>query len=328
MTKVKQKLQNCNYKLAQKNSSIKSPFLDKLAQLSPSHFKPDQSYTIETLCKRAKAKYLTNAYTIQLAGLKSPLQKSYNNTVFGCSNLLIQSGNIIKGGYCGNRWCIVCNRIRTAKLINGYKEPLKKLKDKQFVTLTIPNVDRRILRLTIKNMIHEFQNIRKYFHKNKIKFIGVRKFECTYNPKRNDYHPHFHLIVEGKDVAEKLVYEWLKRYTKAKREAQDIKPCNDGSLMELFKYFTKFISDKKIYVRALDNVFVAIRGLRVYQPFGIRKVNEEIKEIQTQIIEDLVKAEKLWVWKENDWIDEQTGECLTGYTPDDTMKELIENIKY
>lgn len=303
--------------------------LDKLAQLTPPPFLDPSENTVQSLRKRAKAKFLTNAYTKQLAMLKTGLQKSYNNTIYGCSNLLVQTDNKLTGHYCNNRWCIVCNRIRTAQLINGYKTVLENLPEKYFVTLTVPNVKGEILRLTIKEMTQNFQNIRKYLQKKKIYIKGLRKLECTYNAIRGDFHPHFHFIVSGKDNAEILLQEWLKRYPTANEAGQNIRQANEGSILELFKYFSKIITNKVIYIKALDDIFTAMQGLRVYQPLGIKKaISEDIEEIQAQTIEDLKAAEGYWTWIENDWIDKSTGECLTNYKPDEFINELVsKNIK-
>lgn len=297
--------------------------LDKLAQLH----KGAPANSLEGLKKRARAKYFTNSYTIPLAQLKSNLQRSYNNTIYGCSNELTQSGQKVTGRYCNNRWCVVCNRIRTAKLINGYMPGLNNLNNKYFVTLTIPNCNNDELRDTIKKMIKTFQDIKQIFSSRKIKFIGIRKLECTFNETSNNYHPHFHLIVDGLEQSEKLVQEWLKRFGNSKRIAQDIRPANNESVMELFKYFTKIVTKKQIHISALDNIFQAMRNLRVYQAFGLKmNVSEDIDEIETQIIEDLKECEKVWTWIESDWIDMETGECLTSYTPTDEVKELYKNM--
>ena len=299
--------------------TISEGSLDKLAQLSP----PENENTLLSLRKRAKAKFFTNSYTRALASLKSPLQKSYNNTIFGCANLLKQTDNKITGSYCNNRWCVVCNRIRTAKLINGYQKSLDELPDKHFVTLTIPNVSGQLLGATILLMIKKFTNLRKYLHKKGIKIVGLRKIECTYNPITNTFHPHFHLIVSTRMIAEIMQQEWLKRYPDAKEIAQDIRPAENGYHLELFKYFTKIISKDAIYISALDCIFQSMKGLRVFQSMGIKKVTEEIEELQSQTIEDLKEAEKTWTWLDNDWIDYETGELLTNYKPEESMLRLI-----
>jgi len=97
--------------------------LDTLAQLGQrssqrarSDAKPARS---EILLKRARAKYFSTPLAINLAKLRSPLEKSYRNTVY-CSATLSQEDGKIVGSYCGNRWCMVCNRIRTARAIHRY----------------------------------------------------------------------------------------------------------------------------------------------------------------------------------------------------------------
>jgi len=102
--------------------------LDTLAQLAK-----------VVLGKRARSKYISNAISLRLSDLQSDLRQSYFNT-YHCSDVLVQSGQKITSKYCNNRWCLTCNRIRTAKLIIGYRKPLSELIDPQFVTLTIPNV--------------------------------------------------------------------------------------------------------------------------------------------------------------------------------------------
>lgn len=312
--------------------------LDKLAQLRKvapeSEIKPfratDQDQPIDgkggrqKLLKRARSKYITNGITGKLSALKSPLKKSYINTFF-CATALQQKGQVITSTYCGNRWCLVCNRIRTARLISGYADALKELPDKHFVTLTKPNVPSHLLRAEIQAMQLELRAILNGdFRKKKIRIRGIRKIECTYNTKRDDYHPHFHFIVSGKEQAHLLRDAWMRRNTSANIAAQDIRKCDENSVMELFKYFTKVIQDGNLYPKQLDNIFRAMRRLRVFQPFGIRKaVSEDIEELISEEYE-LKMAEVVWQWRDDhqsgDWYSVDTGEALTGYSPNDWAK--------
>ena len=317
-----------------KNEVKKPPLLDTLAQLSSNYPKPQPPNTRETLAKRAKAKYFTQAVTKKLAMLNSPLKKSYNNTYFGCSNLLLQTGEKIITKYCNNRWCLVCNRIRTAKLICGYKETLQALKDLQFVTLTIRNVKKEMLRITIEDMQRNFSTMLKTLNRkqqrvNNVKktLKGLRKIEVTFNAIRNDYHPHLHVLISGLDNAIDVVAQWLKHYPSAEPFCQKIQKADNNTFMELFKYYTKITTNKITYITVLDTIFQVMRNKRVYQPFGIKKdVTEDIETLQAQIT-DLEAAEKIWMWEDSDWVDHQTAECLTGYSPDESVKKLIGNIK-
>lgn len=306
-----------------------APNLDKLAQLAQAPI-DGHSKGVKNLQKKARSKFLTNALTVRLLAINSPLHKSYTNTLY-CASTMVQKGKTLTSSYCGNRWCIQCNRIRTAKLLNGYFDALQALQDPQFVTLTIPNVSGDILRYTIEKMqytayslIHKWQSRHK---ENKIN--GVRKIECTYNPSSHTFHPHFHIIVGKKEHAQYIVDQWLKAFPTAQKIAQDIRPCtSQQSILELFKYFTKVLTNKhEFYATQMDVIFQAMRRKRVYQPFGnIHPVIEAIEDIQAEEYENLVDDDRVWVWFEHDWVDEETGECLSGYKPSAPFNSLIDNI--
>jgi len=98
-----------------------------------------QNYT--KLQKKARAKYLTRSIIYPLLSLKkSSLLQSYYNT-YHCATQIVKEGNKITSKYCGNRWCLVCNRINTAKNINAYGEQINQFIDAYFLTLTIKNID-------------------------------------------------------------------------------------------------------------------------------------------------------------------------------------------
>lgn len=159
------------------------------------------------------------------------------------------------------------------------------------------------------------------------KIRGIRKAECTVRPNGH-YHYHFHVVVDGVDNAKWIVSEWLRIMGKcADSKAQDIRVADEDSLKELFKYFTKLtVKNEGILIdyKRMDVIFTALRGKRVYQPFGgVKSVSEEIDEVQTQEYELLDECEQVWNWDVNDWINEY-GECLTGYEPTEKFKALFE----
>jgi plasmid rolling circle replication initiator protein Rep len=296
----------------------KIPFLDTLAQLV--------TRTEKIYSKRAKSKYITNGYLLSLIDLKSPLEHSYWNT-FHCSNILLhdKDENKLTGKYCNNRWCLVCNRIRSAKLIKSYENEIELLSDLQFVTLTIPNVSNENLKSAIELMQKNFSRTIIKFkvrakRKNQKGFQGLRKLECTYNFKKDNYHPHYHIVISGKQNAVDLVNDWLKRYPESNRGGQDIRVANKGSLRELFKYFTKVVSkteksyknEYNVHIRALDNINQSFYGKRVFQGFGgIKSRSEEIEEIKSEELQELFEGGVFeWVQDVSDWVSEY-GEQLT-----------------
>lgn len=308
--------------------------LDTLAQLVTDS--PNEPKNLAHLVKRARAKTFTAPLSVKLASLNSDLKKSYWNSYY-CNQSLTQDGNKITGRYCNNRWCSVCNRIRTAKLIIGYKNPLSELEDKQFVTLTLPNCTEEELRPTIDFMnktVKTIQDTIKQRHHRKKQdwqLVGIRKLECTYNFKTNTYHPHFHFLIEGQEAAQTLLNEWLKRVPTATEKAQDIRKATEGAEVELFKYFTKIVTKTEkgfqTFVEPLDVIFRAMRGLRVFQPIGLKKdVSENIEDIIAEEIEGIEDSYVKWKWQNNDWVNMSTAEVLTGYIPTESMLKLIDNM--
>lgn len=315
-----------------------SLLLDTLAQPVPSPQKKNEN----SLKKRAKYKYLTNENVLNLVDLNSDLKKSYWSS-WHCSNILLQDQQKVTGKYCNNRWCIVCNRIRTAKLIQGYEPVISKFKNPYFVTLTIPNVSENELRQRIQSMITCLILINKGLRKIKKGLKAIRKIEVTYNDRLNNYHPHLHLIVEGQKNAENLINLWLKYNPESDKRGQDMRIADENSMIELFKYSTKLTvsGNKKKMIPAYnqDVIYKALKGLRTYQPIGIKKeVSENIDELQSQRIDDIIAKIDVWVWNQElkDWIN-SSGEFLTEQTEnnieisikasEETFKQSINEIE-
>lgn len=295
--------------------------LDTLAQLSTL-----KQNGHKKLIKRQIAKSITLAQLFPLIDLNSPLKKSYWNT-YHCNNVMIQEGHKFESKYCNARWCTVCNRIRMAKMIKAYSIPLVQFKDMYFVTLTAPNVKGEQLKDEVNNMLKSFQRIRQNLHKQNITFKGIRKLECTYNP-RTGFNPHMHILLDGKEVAEKLVELWLKRNKAARRKAQDIRKADKNSLLELFKYTVKGIHKGKFYAKALDTIYQALHNRRTYQPFGIRKVVEEdINGIKSEDITFKGFRNEIWRWSKDakDWFNDG-GELLTEYIIEGKLCDWIEEL--
>lgn len=293
----------------------------------------------QVLRKRARAKYYSSGVAGGLYMLDSPLKKSYATTFFQCAETLEQIGTKVTSRYCGHRWCVVCNRIRTANLIKGYEGPLSRLEDLRFVTLTVPNVGSNDLRETIERMVNEVQAIQNMFQKRQKRgqqvwqLVGLRKLECTYNAKTGEFHPHFHFIVSGKEAAKGLRAEWLRRVETATCKAQDVRKAGKGSERELFKYFAKMVTkvDGKhvTLLEPLDIIFQAMRGLRVFQPMGgLKKVSEEIEELKAVEVAGIQAVEETvyWQWDSSDWVNTETAEARTGYIPSAQAEELNSNI--
>lgn len=307
MTKIVENNQTVN------NSGQKTALLlDTLAHLGTGI----EYQSVTSFLKRAVAKYRTQKLVFRLIDLHGDLYESYWQTKY-CSSVLLQHDKTITSTYCNNRWCIVCNRIRSAKLIKGYLPEIRRFENPQSVTLTIVNVPAENLKIELTKMIGICSKINNLFrHKRDFRIKGLRKIECTYNKEEiiTSYHLHLHWIIEGVQAAEALKEEWLRNYPDAEPWCQKIKPANEESLIELFKYATKLVVKDQGDVKALDVIFRAFKRKRVFQPVGLKRyVDENINELESQYIKDLTKAVDMWVWKQeiSDWIN-MAGKGLTG----------------
>lgn len=331
----------------------------------------------KSLQNRAKRKFLSTSLSLNLVDIAKSKRdntqdfekynieqrdiKSFWN-MYHCSKHLEAINGRITGKYCKNRLCLVCNSIRTAVLMNRYDPIIESWGDDvYFVTLTIENVKGLLLKDSVKEMqsiIRRVQGrIKKQLQRSDSpKMQGLRKFECTYNPKRGDFHPHYHLMIKGKENARLFRKFWVwgvgqsdlinckligKSRTGKRVFLQDIRKADKGATKELFKYFTKIISstdDKKlIYCDSLHTIFQAIKGTRTFQSFGFKLPKEEklkISDFDLSIEAPLEGGEQpeekieieteFYQWQQPlaDWVSRSTGELLSNYNLSKSMKEL------
>lgn len=297
---------------------------NKLAQL-PTNVKKGLS----PLQKRARSKWFSEQIITELRELEdSPLRDYYENAS-QCNHILTQNDTQLKARYCNTRVCNICNRVRTAKLMNGYIMQFIQFDRLEFTTLTTPNVKAEQLENEINFFIKITSNIiRVLREKRGIDISGIRKIEITYNADTDTYNPHVHILTNG--YGNMIIEEWLKRSPTSYFGAQDTKQADAGSLNELFKYSTKFLSksNKKsevdLFVKPLDNIMTALYGKRTFQPFGkIKKLKENpedfdnVMTLNSQEYEELKNTKhtsSYWIWNnENDWIELFSGDELTGY---------------
>jgi hypothetical protein len=178
---------------------------------------------------------------------------------------------------------------------------------------------------------------------DKLPWAAIKKVEVTFNPQREDFHPHLHLLVRDEASARAVLERWLQQYPDANRGAQDVRAADPSSVLaELFKYLTKLVVklDGKVKLPpawALDNIFVALRGLRTVQPSGFRIAKaEDAEDVQdgdgdlelTATIRARVTGAQ-WDWHPSltDWVDLETGECLTSYEPSAAMAKVLAQVR-
>jgi hypothetical protein len=293
------------------------------------------------LHKRAQSKYVTNVVAFPLAQLNSPLQHQYKRST-NCAAEITETPGKYTSKYCNCRWCLVCSKIRTGRLLAGYVPAIEAMEEKWFLTLSRPNVVGSLLADEIQYYLRTSMLIQRHLReKLKLQYSSLRKIECTYNETVNTYHPHFHFIFDSGVAAQNFLDEWLSRNPTAKLDkGNQLKKANDKSVIELFKYFTKVVSktktkapngvvstDYRIHLQALDTMFQAMHRVRTFQPCGVIKTVSE--DVEPEQAVDSGKAEvNHYKWLKYDWVNVETQNALTGFVPSEHQQAIDKHIVY
>ena len=229
------------------------------------------------------------------------------------------------GNFCNNRFCPFCSWLKAKRTAFELLELIKVVEYKEkfaflFITLTAPNVPKEKLREEIEEFNVSFKRL---FQTKEFKVFNkgfIRKLEITYNEERDDYHPHFHLVVAvNKSYFTSRNYMSKKRllelWQRAKRDTSitqvDIKPCRMDTVkqvMELATYSAKqgdLYKSKEIFDGFYEGLFR--KKLLVYNGiFKEYKKKIEVGEIDpaevielNQLLEETTKEFYLQWEKEN-----------------------------
>ena len=229
------------------------------------------------------------------------------------------------GNFCNNRFCPFCSWLKAKRTAFELLELIKVVEYKEkfaflFITLTAPNVPKEKLREEIEEFNVSFKRL---FQTKEFKVFNkgfIRKLEITYNEERDDYHPHFHLVVAvNKSYFTSRNYmskkRLLKLWQRAKRDTSitqvDIKPCRMDTVkqvMELATYSAKqgdLYKSKEIFDGFYEGLFR--KKLLVYNGiFKEYKKKIEVGEIDpaevielNQLLEEATKEFYLQWEKEN-----------------------------
>ena len=323
----------------------------------------DQTQDSKKLQKKAKRKRLNIPVINHLVALNSPLKSKYQST-FYCSASIKTFEGKTSSRYCKRPWCNICNPIRVAIRLNAYQEQLNKIMQElglAMTTLTLPNCSASFIKPSFERFRSVFRQFRNTLKKQGIEFKGVYNLECSIRPNLESgkrFHPHIHIIhnsiecwvVKGKEWKAQvkggvstgcnlkwsniLIEYWLKHNPQADRGGQDTRKCT--SLIEGFKYTNKSIfkiringkSKLVVPVSDLDTIYNAIVGMRLFQPFGIRKTitdeDKEFERLESYNVE--TKPDGIYKWLKHDWFHKVDSTPLSDYIPTEKDNELYEQL--
>lgn len=212
------------------------------------------------------------------------------------------------GNFCNSRFCPVCDWRKARKdgymllFLMNYIQKVEK-KSLIFLTLTAPNVVKEKLDEEIKDFNKSFERISKTKAFKSICKGYIRKLEVTYNSERNDYHPHFHIViaVNKSYFTDTKSYinqqKWLEMWRLAKKDDNitqvDVRKAklNDmKAVMELATYSAK--ANDVLYSEEVFDVFYnSLKGKQLMTFNGLfKEVLKKYKAGDLKEFEELDEA--------------------------------------
>ena len=236
----------------------------------------------------------------------------------------LEKQKLHKSNLCKNRFCPVCAWRKARKDALGLSlmmQYIKQKEDKQFIflTLTTPNVTVEHLESEIKAYNHSFQ---KMFKRKKVISATkgyVRKLEITYNKERDDYNPHFHVLiaVNKSYFTDKRYYisqkEWLNLWRDVtgideitQVHAQKIKQNNNKELYEMAKYSGKD-SDYLINQKVFDTFYKSLKGKQILVYSGLfKEARKKLKNGELDYLKEVDPTEYIYqifyTWNKKEYL--------------------------
>lgn len=219
----------------------------------------------------------------------SPLHESYKkSTLCGTEMIVTKADGVTKMRHlhlCRCKWCLRCQRIRSAELINTYSPIIATWDGLFMVTLTLKSVNPLELKDKLSDMQKRFRNIMRTIqrHLGKSDIKAIKTIEVTVNPISRKLHPHYHILTENAEVAHMMKKLWMTRSTKegdkVVSKAQNVTRTSSPTkvAVEMFKYVTKFLGGSKADGKKsfdgwlLDKIYVGSYRKHLIQTFGFEK---------------------------------------------------------
>lgn len=166
--------------------------------------------------------------------------------------------------YCGNRFCPVCSAPRRSRIRKRLQWLVGQVDRKpgfrmKHLTLTIPNqVD---LPKMLKHLLKSFRKLRSTpFWKN---HVDGGAFVLEVTGKEGDWHGHIHIVIHATYVDwDTLKNLWI-RFSKGRGVWIKALPVS-----AVVRYLCKYLSKPDLPDTSLALVNVALKGFRMFQPFG------------------------------------------------------------
>lgn len=229
-----------------------------------------------------------------------------------------------KGNSCKNRFCPICAWRKARKDALALAVQMKYIKAEHkkefiFLTLTAPNVSADELESEIKTYNHSFQKLMQRKEVKNVVKGYVRKLEVTYNQERDDYHPHFHVLI----AVDKSYFNNNKLYIKRDRwlelwqqvtdnpsitqvDVRKVKENSSKEVSEVAKYSAKD-SDYLVNEKVFEVFYKALKGKRLIVYSGLFKESMKLfKDGELDTYKEVDPTEYVYAlmynWGKNDYV--------------------------
>ncbi|RIO06360.1 replication protein, partial [Mammaliicoccus sciuri] len=221
-------------------------------------------------------------------------------------------------------FCRVCAWREARKDAFGLslmKQYIKQQENKEFIflNLTTPNVKSDELENEIKRYNNSFRKLIKRKKVDSVIKGYVRKLEITYNKKRDDYNPHFHVLiaVNKSYFTDKNYYisqqEWLNLWRDVtgipeitQVHVQKVKANNNKELYEMAKYSGKdsdYLSNQKVF----DVYYKSLKGKQILVYSGLfKEARKLLKNGDLDYLREVDPTEYIYqifyIWKQKEYL--------------------------
>ncbi|MRV29579.1 protein rep [Staphylococcus aureus] len=236
----------------------------------------------------------------------------------------LEKQKLYKANSCKNRFCPVCAWRKARKDALGLSlmmQYIKQQENKEFIFLTLitPNVMCEELENEIKRYNNSFRKLIKRKKVGSVIKGYVRKLEITYNKKRDDYNPHFHVLiaVNKSYFTDKRYYisqqEWLDLWRDVtgiseitQVQVQKIRQNNNKELYEMAKYSGKD-SDYLINQKVFDAFYKSLKGKQVLVYSGLfKEAKKKLKNGDLDYLKEIDPTEYIYqifyIWKQKEYL--------------------------
>lgn len=222
--------------------------------------------------------------------------------------------------HCMDRFCITCGGLKAWK-VRAALRPLMKNKQLRFCTLTLSGQGGSLAEL-LDRLYRHFKALRQTELWEKSVDGGCAFLEVKWNPKAKRWHPHLHLILEGRYLPQAELSNTWRALTKDSWIV-DVRSINKGESAANYvtKYATKPLNSSFAgNSERLDEAVMAMKGRRFIFCFG-SWYGTPLSDIDTDELFDSEANEANWtsIGRLNDL----TRRCREG---DNAAKVILANL--